>query len=392
MLDYSENTILTPLVRTAVNVHKRVFFYLYPHLFEHQIDEDAGIFKIIRAKWSWKLIPFVLSVTIFTTILGLGCSFYVCATHFLGMREGRHKLELDNLLEIEFLAALGCLEVSSLMILAMKPLIMTCFHEVFHLERRCSAYLQNRRREPENIPKDWIGPALIFVTIWMAVSGPFGVVFALAVHGDPFYYVAEEILPDPHYRSMTLIILTPIIRYILSFFCVMEFIRIGVHGMFFGLLIVSVVHNLLEKIPKIESNAQSFRIYFQMKVIFAVASGMINTVAFYLVIVGQIMTVLVLWGTIRLNGIVLPLVSYFFLSVSLLFLGLAVVLLRAPALITLKTATYLKDKCIVNPRLKYHQSIQIRCGSFFVFKHSTVMSYFNNIANNLTTAVLLVQP
>ncbi|CAL8141047.1 unnamed protein product [Orchesella dallaii] len=392
MDDYPENTILTPNVRLAVQINRGAFFYLYPHLFVHQIDEDANVFRITRTKCNWKLLPFLLSIIIFTTICGLGSALYVCATHFLGIRTGRHQLQLDNLLEIEFLTALGFMEVLALIILATKPLIIQCFNEVFHLERRCFAFVQCNRRNQPTFHKDLIGIFLILVTISLALGGPIGIPIVLFAHGDPFYYIIEEILPDRYNRSMTLIILTPIIRYILCFFCVMEFIRIAVHGIFFGLLSASAIHSLLEKLPKIESNYQSFRIFLQMRVFFAVASGLINSVALIGVIVSHIMTILVLWATIMLHGILHPVISLFFIGMSILFSGLTLVLLRVPALITFKTKVYLKQKRIVYLKLKYHNSIRVRCGSFFEFKYSTVMSYFNHMANNLTNAILLVQP
>ncbi|CAL8141045.1 unnamed protein product [Orchesella dallaii] len=392
MADYTESTIVTPFVQLAVLLNRRAFFYLYPHLFEHHIDKNLGVFKISQAKWSWKLIPFILSILIFTTILGLGCCFYLCATHFLGIRTGRHRLELHIVLEIEFLAALGFLEVFSLITLVKKPLLMTCFNEIFHLERRCRTLSGLNEGNQSRDLNDLIGAFLILATVSFAFGGPFAIPLGLATRVDPFYYVAEEFLPDPHYRSMDLIVLVPIIRYIVSFFCVMEFLRIGVHGMFFISLSISALHSLLENLPKIESNVQSFRIFLQVRVFFATASELINSVALVSVIVGHVMTVLVLWATIMLTGIINPLVSLFFLCTSIFFLGLTVVVLRAPALFTYKTSTYIRGKRMMNPRLKYHQSIHIRCGPFFVFKHSTVMAYFNNIANNLTNAVLLVQP
>ncbi|CAL8141049.1 unnamed protein product [Orchesella dallaii] len=385
-----ENSVLTPLVIAAVTLNKHAFFYLYPHLFEHNIDKIFSVFKITQRQWSWKLIPFFLSIIVVTTIMGLGSAYYVCITHFLGLRLPRHRLELTALLQMEFVTALGTLEVISLFALMKVPLIISCFNEIFLLEKRCNALFKYDRRSQSTSKTDWIGLCLILAIIASAASGPFVVLIGLYVQADPFHYIGEEILPDAYYRSMETIAATLIVRYILCFFCAMEFIRVGIHGTFFALLSVSALHSLLRNLPKIASNFHSFRIYLQMRVFFTVASHLINNVALLAVFVGHFMTILVLWATIMLLGELNPLISLAFLIISIFFLGLTLVLLTAAAMITSKTKDFLKQKRRTNPRLKYHHSIRFMCGPFFEFRQGTIMTYFNHIANNLTNAVILV--
>lgn len=128
-------SVLTPLVKLAAELHPHIFFYLYPHPFYFSVDKDSNLVLFERRAWSWKLIPWLFSIVIVTGIIGVGSCAYVTISQLLDLRE--HNVPLISQLVILAALALGCIEISGCVLLFCHPELHLGFNEVFALEAKC---------------------------------------------------------------------------------------------------------------------------------------------------------------------------------------------------------------------------------------------------------------
>lgn len=130
-------SVVTPLIKQAVKLHGYSFFYLYPSSFSFRVNKNDAIEFSINP-FNWKLIPWLLSITIVTGILGWGSCVYICTFQFLGFhaKPWLH-WNLFNTLIILGLGMAASLEMSACIVLRLSPQVFHAFSSILKLEQSC---------------------------------------------------------------------------------------------------------------------------------------------------------------------------------------------------------------------------------------------------------------
>ncbi len=130
------HSVVTPLVKQAFASFKYAFYYLYPNIFEIDVDPNGLVF-LKAVPFTRKLFPWLLSVTFITGICGGGSCLYICTTRIFGVT--RMPWIQWNL----FIIALGLLfavtlEIFCCLILYNSPTVFQAFSEIIRLEQKCN--------------------------------------------------------------------------------------------------------------------------------------------------------------------------------------------------------------------------------------------------------------
>lgn len=239
----------------------------------------------------------------------------------------------------------------------------------------------------------------------MATLPAFFVLIAVSTNLDPFYFIAEDYLPHPYYRSLEMILIVPIIRFILGFVCVIEFLRFALIMVFILILATYVVISVSKLLQKM-SQEVCLLFYTQLRTILALVSYHLDLFAGALIFVGQFVTILALWMILKLFGYLSVYIFACICLVAAYIILMSALLLRATSAITASTQALLQaklDRNYVSSRCKeekyYHfviwrsqQSICIRAGPFFPLDREVIMAYMHHLIDNLVNVVLLIDP
>lgn len=135
---FLNKSIVTPLVKQAVILHGYAFFYMYPSPFSLKISKNEEI--LFRPNpWSWKLIPWILSMTIVIGISGWGSCVYICTVQLLGFKTKPWlPWNLFNTLIIMGLGVGAGLLILACIILRLSPNIFHSLSEILNLEQKCN--------------------------------------------------------------------------------------------------------------------------------------------------------------------------------------------------------------------------------------------------------------
>lgn len=136
---FTHNSVVTPLIIQAVHIHKIVFFYLYPHPYSLEVNKNYKL-AYSCTPWNWKLIPWLLSLTIFTGFLGCGSSTYICLAQIFGYqaKPWLHWNFFNTITALAFNVA-GMLEIVFCALMRVLNIFPT-FSEMLRLEQKCKLF------------------------------------------------------------------------------------------------------------------------------------------------------------------------------------------------------------------------------------------------------------
>lgn len=257
-----------------------------------------------------------------------------------------------------------------------------------------------------NSRQDMLGQLLLVIALngwWGSIPfSLFGVILGL----DPYKYVFEEFLPHPTHRSIGIIIGFWIARLILATLSVSEFVRFITFLFFIIALATLMCVSCLTKILTIPGNS-CFQFYTQLRIIFAWGCDVISNPIGYLTLFTHFSTIFFFWFGIRcwnFDSLFLALVSVstgIFLVVydTIIFIKSGAVQQMAECIITTRSTKHFSRRDNIVDRRYYFYllwrsqfPVGVPCGSFFTIGRGFAMAYLRELANNLTNAILLIQP
>jgi len=128
----------TSLIRLAISAQQTAFFYLYRFRYYAVVEEKLSVISLQKRPWSWKLIPWLLSMVFLIAASGIGSTSYV----WLGFLFNLHprKFSFQTVGFNTWLCICGTVTQSVLLVIHYNPLVLNCFNELF-LEKRCKSML-----------------------------------------------------------------------------------------------------------------------------------------------------------------------------------------------------------------------------------------------------------
>ncbi len=135
-----DQSVVTPLIKKAIILHHHVFCFLYPNIFDIGVDKK-GLVYVKPVHLTWRLIPWVLSMSIITGLLGWGSCVYICVAQMIGI-ETKPWIEwsLFNTLIISGLGAAASAELVGCFALYHSTVFFLAFSELLHLEQKCNSF------------------------------------------------------------------------------------------------------------------------------------------------------------------------------------------------------------------------------------------------------------
>lgn len=253
---------------------------------------------------------------------------------------------------------------------------------------------------------DTIG-IVLNVLIVLVIIFPIPVtIIGVATQLDPFYFIFEQLLlPHPYYRSIQLIVLIPLIRIFIGYFCVVEFLRFSTFAVFGVVIGVFAVYSISEKLTHVFYD-KSFMLFNQLRIGLAVTENLTNFFAAVFIFGFQFATILVLWVLFN---------CYHLLSIFIYIIGCCLVgyliLLIAMVLPTI-TQIHTQTKNLIKTKLKLYFSVgrkysqkyyyytlwksqrivYLSCYNFFIIQKEVTMLYWKELIANLADAILLISP
>ncbi|CAL8117854.1 unnamed protein product [Orchesella dallaii] len=234
---------------------------------------------------------------------------------------------------------------------------------------------------------------------------------------DPYYWTIHEILPNPQYRSLFEILLGFSVRLVLCTLFILEFMRLVTFLTVFS--ITAYCHTVLicNVIEKLQSARDYIREYRKISLSFY--SNMrepLGMFFFAFAVLAQAVTTLLVWLTISSYSYLSfwaymlfpPLAMYIIFVSAVLIVGAAKCDTQSKRMILKwKLSSLVNSKVVEEETRDYRQfwrsriekqavRKQIRsllplitwCGSLFVFKRITPLSYFSILMSHVTTALL----
>lgn len=231
--------------------------------------------------------------------------------------------------------------------------------------------------------------------------------FVVVIAGlDPFNYVFEDFLPHPYQRSMEIIVCSFLARLLLSGLCICEFIRFATFFVFLFTAMALLTVSSLTKIQVIHGSS-CIHLYAQLRIIFAWAFSVLCHPFGLLMFLTHLATVFFLWFSICCRALV-PLI----LSMITVVVGIFLIIYAAFVCTSCGVVREISESIIacnkvrnfsrrasrVNNKYYFYAvwrsqlPVRVPCGSLFTVKKSFTMAYLQELACNLTNAVLLFQP
>lgn len=139
-LSHLRQSVVTPLIKKAIVLHNHVFCFLYPNIFDIGVNKKGFVY-LKPVHLTWKLIPWFLSMSIITGLLGWGSCVYICAAQTIGI-ETKPWIEwsLFNTLIISGLGAAASAEIIGCFALYHSTVFFLAFSELLHLEQKCNYF------------------------------------------------------------------------------------------------------------------------------------------------------------------------------------------------------------------------------------------------------------
>jgi len=231
---------------------------------------------------------------------------------------------------------------------------------------------------------------------------------------DPFYYVLEGyILPHPYHRTTFSIIVTPIVRFFLAFICVMEFARFALLCLLWFTLAQLVSFFFLRHIrgmatDSLAASEHVHKMYIALRLVFGTFYQKLKFVLSCSLFCLHAATVVIIWLPLKCWGLVPNFVLLLMVLFALVALEISLMLLpvsaiihnESRALVNAKRDRYLYYYTNYSQKIKHLEHIKWRaqpyigipCGNLFVFKRSSTKNYFLKLVDNLTNALLLIDP
>ncbi len=248
---------------------------------------------------------------------------------------------------------------------------------------------------------------LVALNLTCFAAGVFFPIIAVFAELDPFYFIFELILLSPYERSISMIMNSFLARLFLVQFCVVEVWRFAFVIMFVLMCIASTLatclENITQKVETIENNKYSFNT--QLRIVLKTTDFFLRHVIVFSMICVEHTFPTVLWLLLKCWNILPAYVTFVFyliinviIAATLLILPLSVKIGDISEIFVLsKTASnhtfnrsnkkyyyYLKWKSL--------QKLPIRFGVQFILTRQTLNNYFSLLMENITNAVLLVNP
>jgi len=240
-----------------------------------------------------------------------------------------------------------------------------------------------------------------------ALIGPLIAPALIYTEMDPFHFIFEAYFaPNPYERTIPCILFLLGTRLVLSYLCVIEFIRIAIIFAITIILLVFTGINILCRLDTINNIDVTYKFYSQLKIAFAAVFEKLKIITLLLVFGSQAVTVMTLWLTLKCWNVIPLFISlacvlfslYAVIVESLLITALANVEEESLVLLVRKQNRYycrnFKSRHLYLPYIKWkaQQPISIPCGNLFIFQKSTVSTYFSQMFGNLTNSVILIEP
>lgn len=264
---------------------------------------------------------------------------------------------------------------------------------------------QNNQARSYKWKDDHLGTLLLGLEVGGLCLLPLVVLVGTFTELDPFYFISEELLPHPFIRSIPVIIGVWLIRFMLGFLCVADFIRFGIFLITTAILTVHVIISVAMRLKRIDRYSCPF-LYTQLRLLVAAIIWEVNVIAAGLIFVAQFASVFILWLVIKARNYLPTAVNVAFEFFSFYLIIFAALLIPTTAKIGTRTSQLVRSRNIMHYTTNYRetrsyyycilwksqQAIYIRCGHFFVFRRGVTMLYFREMVTNLVNAVLLIDP
>lgn len=232
---------------------------------------------------------------------------------------------------------------------------------------------------------------------------PLWIPVGIFVEMDPFYFLLEELLPDPCYRPLYFILITPLVRLFLVFFCVMESSRFLVTAGIPALLVVLVVTTSARNM-KLIYGEKCFSSYVQLRLLFSRLPW--NRIGLILLL-AEFGAVGIFLFAIKCKNFIPVLIEAFVVILGLYLVILAMMVLPAVAKIRTVTRELIRSKLNLHYvssfrlrtnkvyyflRWRSQKTLYIQCGDFFILQRGLTMNFLADVTIGLANAVILLQP
>lgn len=414
---YGENAgsdAITPLIKLAIRLMPRAFFFLYPSPYTLRVTEN-NLVRWEKTPGFWKFFPWYISLFLISGMVGAGSCTYVVFRYIF-------KFTVNSTLDVPLIQVILCLvmcvftviEISITVAILRNSDFLLEFKAISVLERQCNLSLLKFKKllfcklknHVKTTQTDIVGPMLLMLVFGCGL-GQFGVTFFVVLTSiDPFYYVFDEFLPHPYQRGLEIILATWIARVILTATYICEIARFSMHCAFILTLHILMIASCVKQMLTIPGN-KCIKLYLQLRTCFAWIFAIFTNISGILIFYSHFVIVFFFWFAIRCRK---------FVPLALLLMAiLAGIFTVINSTFVFTYAGTIPDMsgCIIRSNRdkyftrrenkvdkKYHYFIWWRsqcpvgipCGSFFTIEKSFLMAYLRELAVNLANAVLLTQP
>lgn len=134
----NKNTIATPLVADAYNLHKLLFRDVYPYPLDVTIENHQLSLKIDKI-WRQKYIPFLIALVTVTFAIGFNSCAFVLA---LKLFHRSTQINVVAIVFIVFLASCSFTECGTYIVYSKSIEFEAVLNQLFHIERTCKFFYQ----------------------------------------------------------------------------------------------------------------------------------------------------------------------------------------------------------------------------------------------------------
>lgn len=132
---------ITPLIKLAIQLLPRAFFYMYPFPFSLRIHKTSNLVVLERKPGFLKFIPWCLSLICITGVAGVGSCTYITLSYAFNFRIS----SANNPPEIQLLDVIiavgggisAITEIATMLMLFRYPELIQGFNRLVELERHC---------------------------------------------------------------------------------------------------------------------------------------------------------------------------------------------------------------------------------------------------------------
>lgn len=264
------------------------------------------------------------------------------------------------------------------------------------------ALIPEEERDNETLRFDTLGVILSLFLLFL-VSLPLITPIVIFTRIDPFYYVLEQLFPHPYDRPIPFILTGPLIRLVLTWVSLTEFLRCLSVGLTGAILFCFASYSALKSLVFL-GDRDAHHFYSALYLLFS--SLPLPLIAFFFIAVGQTLPVSGIWMVIKLGDVLPKYLTWLLLATVLYGIVFGSMLLHGVANLNETSGLILRGKvdkwyvrnCRVRMRFwtcarwRSRRKIEVWCGTFFLLKKGVTMGYLREMINNLVNAVLLINP